>query len=98
MRYFAYGGVTFTGLFYLSASIALIVLCAPRDGQSITSYSLAITSRRCEPSKAISYSVGIFNVVTDFYLLILPLPAVWSLQLPIRQKIGVSAIFLTGLV
>ncbi|MCJ1466364.1 hypothetical protein MMC07_004983 [Pseudocyphellaria aurata] len=98
MRYFVYFGVTLTGLFYLSVSIVLIVLCAPRDGQSQTSYPLALASRRCEPSKAISYSVGIFNVVTDFYLLILPLPAVWSLQLPIRKKIGVSAIFLTGLV
>ena len=39
---------------------------------------------------------GAASVVSDLYLVILPLPAVWSLQLPFRKKIGVSAMFLTG--
>lgn len=39
---------------------------------------------------------GIFGLVTDFYLLFIPVPAVLSLQLPTRKKIGVIAIFMTG--
>ncbi|KAL8923950.1 MAG: hypothetical protein Q9172_002914 [Xanthocarpia lactea] len=37
------------------------------------------------------------NVVGDFYLLLIPLTAVAKLQIPFRQKLGVFAIFLTGL-
>lgn len=97
MRYCVYFGITLTGLFYLSVMTALAVLCGPREGQSQASYLSAMASPRCAHSKAVNLVGGIFNVVTDFYILILPLPAVWSLQLPTRKKIGVSAIFLTGL-
>ncbi|MCJ1333205.1 hypothetical protein MMC10_009899 [Thelotrema lepadinum] len=37
------------------------------------------------------------NLVDDLFLLALPLSAVWSLSLPIRKKISVSAMFLIGL-
>ena len=42
-------------------------------------------------------AVGAFNVVSDVYLLCLPIAVVSRLQLPWRKKLGVSAIFLTGL-
>ena len=44
-----------------------------------------------------AYIQGIFNVVSDFYLLILPIPVVWQLQMPSKRKIGVCAIFMTGI-
>ncbi|MCJ1346583.1 hypothetical protein MMC31_004801, partial [Peltigera leucophlebia] len=44
-----------------------------------------------------TYVQGIFNIVSDFYVLVLPLPVVWKLQLPLRKKIAVSAVFMTGL-
>ncbi|KAI4248072.1 MAG: hypothetical protein L6R40_001161 [Gallowayella cf. fulva] len=37
------------------------------------------------------------NVFGDFYLLIIPLAAVAKLRMPFRQKLGVSAVFFTGL-
>lgn len=37
------------------------------------------------------------NILNDIYLLIIPLAAIARLQMPSRQKLGVSAIFLTGL-
>ncbi|KAL8695747.1 MAG: hypothetical protein Q9224_003190 [Gallowayella concinna] len=37
------------------------------------------------------------NVLGDFYLLAIPLAAVAKLQMPFRKKLGVSAIFFTGL-
>ena len=33
----------------------------------------------------------------DFYLLYLPLPIVWKLQMERKRKLGVITIFLTGL-
>ncbi|KAL8854573.1 MAG: hypothetical protein Q9221_000608 [Calogaya cf. arnoldii] len=37
------------------------------------------------------------NVFGDFYLLLVPLPAVAKLRIPFRQKLGVTAVFFTGL-
>ena len=38
-----------------------------------------------------------FNVVTDIWILILPMPLIWNLQLPHRRKIGFAAVFSAGL-
>lgn len=40
--------------------------------------------------------LGVVSLVSDVYLVILPLPAVWKLQLPLGRKIAVSAMFFTG--
>lgn len=37
-----------------------------------------------------------FNVALDFWILVLPLSIVWTLQLSGRRKFGLSAIFLLG--
>lgn len=36
---------------------------------------------------------GIFNTINDFMVLALPIPIVWKLQLPIKQRIAVISIF-----
>lgn len=36
------------------------------------------------------------SVVTDFAILILPLPAVWNLQMGTPQKVSVAGMFLLG--
>ena len=43
----------------------------------------------------LSYSV--VNIITDFTIWALPIPLVWSLYLPKGQKIGLSLVFLLGL-
>ena len=40
---------------------------------------------------------GFCNIITDFALLLMPVPMVWNLQMDSRRKLGVCAIFATGL-
>jgi hypothetical protein len=42
------------------------------------------------------YPTGIFGVISDLYILILPMPTVFSLHLPMKRKVGIAAIFMTG--
>ena len=77
--------------------VALLALCAPRDGFSQRAYLTAIASPRCSLNKPLNVALGVVNIFSDFFILILPLPAVWSLQLPVKKKVGISAIILTGL-
>ncbi|KAK3689902.1 hypothetical protein B0T22DRAFT_514670 [Podospora appendiculata] len=45
----------------------------------------------------LDYQVSaISNAVTDFLILIVPIPFVWQMRLPLRKRIGVIGIFLLG--
>ncbi|KAL8935170.1 MAG: hypothetical protein Q9216_005556 [Gyalolechia sp. 2 TL-2023] len=95
MRYLVFLGIAVTGLFYLINVIVFPSLCAPRSGQS---YAEAAGSPQCQKSVTFSLFSASFNIFTDFYMLFLPIPAVLGLQMPTKKKIGVLAIFGTGLI
>lgn len=71
------------------------ILCVPAPGQS---WLLAAATSKCEVTAdllgVVTAAISIFN---DFFIIAIPIPAVWSLQLATKRKIGVSAIFFTGL-
>ncbi|KAL8712350.1 MAG: hypothetical protein Q9220_003501 [cf. Caloplaca sp. 1 TL-2023] len=94
LRYLVWIGVTVTILFYLPASIAKVVLCAPRRNET---YAQAYATARCGDSKTINVCIGVFNIISDLYLLVLPIPATLALQLPRRKRIGALVVFMTGL-
>jgi hypothetical protein len=43
-----------------------------------------------------AFATSILNAVSDFVVVVLPIPMVWKLDLPRGRKIGVIAIFLLG--
>jgi hypothetical protein len=50
----------------------------------------------CINKQAFWYSFSSFNLVTDFACLALPIPVLWKLQLPRRQKISLLFVFGLG--
>ncbi|KAL9121005.1 MAG: hypothetical protein Q9187_002439 [Circinaria calcarea] len=38
------------------------------------------------------------NVISDFFIFVLPLPSVWRLKLTRKEKIGVSLVFMSGII
>lgn len=40
---------------------------------------------------------AVSNTVTDFATLLLPMYTIWNLQLPLKRKLGISAVFTIGL-
>lgn len=44
-----------------------------------------------------TFAVGYFNILSDLYLLILPISGVMGLNLKRKRKVGVILIFMTGL-
>ena len=89
-----YLGITLNGLFYLASCIGIIVLCVPRRSESWTSMTFAT---RCHHSVAMGDIQGIFGLVSDLYIFILPLPVLFRLQMSLKKKLGITAVFLTGL-
>ena len=41
--------------------------------------------------------VSVINLLADLFLLIIPIPVIMGLNLSFRKRVGLSAVFLTGL-
>ena len=91
MRYLIFVGIGFQALFYLS----IIGVYSAAEAICVTAANL--TTRYCTNLWIFTIIQGVLNVVTDFYILVIPIAMVLRLQLTPRRKIGISAIFLTGL-
>ncbi|KAL8892838.1 MAG: hypothetical protein Q9215_000202 [Flavoplaca cf. flavocitrina] len=96
LRLLVYLGIVVNGIIYLAITIAMAASCAPKHGYTKLDYLSAITADKCARNDYLNTWPGLFNILSDFYLLILPLPAVWGLQLPTRKKLGICGMFLTG--
>ena len=90
-----YLGIAISTLLFLATQIAATVLCTPRRGQDWSSPSVVA---RCMKDVPFAVVRGSINVLIDFYILYLPIPILWKLQLRSRKKIGVIVIFTTSLV
>ncbi|KAA6414778.1 MAG: hypothetical protein FRX48_01528 [Lasallia pustulata] len=93
--YLVYIGITFTAVFHTASLLNNVISCTPRGGHTFLE---AVANPKCTVS---AITVGIvraaINALIDFFMLYIPMPVVWTLQLPMRRKIGVCAIFMTGL-
>lgn len=54
------------------------------------------TVSHCDDINLYLLTTSVLNVVVEFWILLLPLSVVWTLQLPNKQKVAVSCIFLLG--
>ena len=87
------GGI-FTALFYLATIIAAFVLSTPRPGESWPVHFQGPSQGRLVGLVLVTPVMGI---LIDLYILILPLMVVNGLQIQRKRKIGVSLMFLTGI-
>jgi hypothetical protein len=67
-------------------------LCSPQERV----WNKLITTGHCFDWQAKYMATGIFNVISDFEILILFMIVIWKLQTPFKKKIMMIAIFATG--
>lgn len=77
--------------FYICFLIVPAALCKPRA--KIWTPEMPGT---CLDVKSLYITSAVFNVFSDIAMLSVPIYLVWNLQMSIRRKIGISAIFCTG--
>ena len=76
---------------YVVTVAFLIALCRPR--QKIWNQYLP---GQCYDYNANFRASGIFNIISDFAILIIPMPTLLRLQMPLRKKTSIMAVFATG--
>jgi hypothetical protein len=79
---------------YITSIPLLSYFCTPSPGGDWNSLDVFAKCKRLLDWAMIQ---GSLDIALNVYIFILPLPIVLGLQLPLRKKLGVLAIFLTGL-
>jgi hypothetical protein len=83
-----YGVAVWIILWFIGVYLAILLGCHP-----IHTYWTA----SCAPTYTTSITTSVTNIISDIAVLLLPQAQVWGLQMPIRKKIGLSIVFLMGL-
>lgn len=92
-RYAVYFGCIAVSLLYLIYIPLLPVFCARLLQSSWDRPGTLAKCRKLVPYILVS---GVGNIVFDLYIMLLPMPIIWHLQLPFEKKLGVSVLFTTG--
>lgn len=50
----------------------------------------------CVISIEVGLAYGSLNFICDLFIIVLPLPMIWRLQLSRKEKLGVTLIFMSG--
>lgn len=79
-------------LYHLIATAFNIFICRPREKAWNP-----LLQGSCYNLNSLSITTGFFNIFSDFALLMLPLWAIWKLHVPVKKKLGLSAVFATGM-
>ena len=68
--------------------------CAPSAGKA---WTLSNLLPKCEQSLYLALVQGPLNLILDLVIFVLPIPVVMGLQMSLRKRVAVLAVFFTGL-
>lgn len=86
--------ITLAIVWGVSYFFALLFLCTPVS--TYVRYGSSAPGVSCVNQLQVYYSLTISDFLIDFIILAIPIPFVWRLQMPLRHKLAVTAIFLMG--
>ena len=93
-RYWIYYALTFTFCLYWINIPINAYYCTPSSG---TSWSETIDiAPKCFKQLILGLVQGSLSVALDLFILILPIPVVMALQMSLKRRVGVLAVFMTG--
>ena len=92
MRRLIYAGMVFVVSAYTTFLILTILLCIPIE----KNYNASIDGH-CLPSGTTSYGSGALNVVSDIYVVFLPLPVIWRLNMKLSKRLKLMTVFALGI-
>ncbi|KAI4247196.1 MAG: hypothetical protein L6R40_001539 [Gallowayella cf. fulva] len=80
-------------LFYIACFFVAIFICNPRD----TLWNPYVEHAECGNSAAAKVVSAVFNVISDFTILVIPISTVWKLQMQRKKRWWTIGIFASGL-
>jgi len=84
--------LAFVSLWSVGNILQVFLICRP----FVKTYSLTAEGV-CGNQVASFIAIGAFNIISDVMILTLPLPTIWSLKMSTPTKLGITGVFLVGL-
>jgi hypothetical protein len=84
--------VATTVTYSLLGSFEFLFNCRP----IAKNWDLTITTGKCINMSKILMTHGSLNIVTDIAMLVLPITLVQKLKLPMKEKVALAGLFMTG--
>lgn len=81
--------------FYIAADFSVIFECHPID--EVWNPATFIITNKCINRNAVVVATSALNVFSDLLILLLPIWATLHLQMKAKRKIGIVAVFTTGI-
>ena len=86
------GAMVANSIFYVIVFFKSIFGCSP----VARAYNPAIPGH-CAPENGLPYATGVWGFLSDLYILILPMPIVWHLNMKKGRKFKITMAFSVGL-
>ena len=77
--------------------IPMIVFCAPKDPTSQISAVLALATPQCQMTPDLLIAQAAVSFACDVFLLILLVPAIWTLSLSRLKRLGLLGMVFVGI-
>ena len=95
-RCFRIAGYTahgFNAAFFVSTVLAACLICRPLD----FSWDKSVAGGKCGDQVRLDLFIGVFNLLLDITVVILPMPVLWGLQMARSKKVILSGMFSLGI-
>lgn len=79
--------------YYVACLLTIFLLCRPLN----FNWDKTLEGGKCGNGIAVEIFSAAYNMFVDVWVVCLPLPVVWTLQIPFQKKIALSTIFALGL-
>jgi len=84
-------GINF--VFFVTVVLAACLICRPVS----FNWDTTIPGGMCGDQKSFELYIGIFNLLLDIEVVIMPMPVLWGLQMAISKKVMLSGMFGLGI-
>lgn len=91
-KIFVNGALVVVLVVYIALLLAIVFFCIPVQ----KAWDGSIDGHCSDPAP-VSYLSGVWNSLVDIYVLLIPVPFLWKLNMRTRQKLKLSAVFGIGI-
>ncbi|KAI1291385.1 hypothetical protein F5Y03DRAFT_400748 [Xylaria venustula] len=92
-HYVSYGTMVVSLAFFIVAFLEAFLLCIPIQ----FNLNKSISEDSCNQNQAF-FAIGVINVIIDAFVVILPMPMLFTLQIPFLKRLGIAVMFSLGAV
>lgn len=78
---------------WVAVEITYFTACRPFTGY----WAVPPPNPQCTTLQHFAYVQATFNISSDLLIILLPIPMIWSLSLPLKQKLGLVVLFSMGM-